>query len=123
MAGKLKPWNPVPILLRAAYRNQARVSAAIRTAAPRVAHRGSWGPVGGSLARDARSRKLVDQGKAHVTTAWSRLGQVLTFFVRGTKRQKARKIRLHPKRNDLLREVEADAARHYAGLERRRRGE
>lgn len=114
-------WKPVPILLKISIRNQARVSAAIASARAQVPHRGFPSNVGGSLVPRSRSRKILDTGKAHVATQWSKLGPALRFFIRGTPTQRRRTVKLNPKRSDVLEEVEADAFAHFEMLERQRR--
>jgi hypothetical protein len=114
-------WNPIPVLLRITRRNQSRVGAAIASSASQVKHSQATGGVGGSLPRRVRARSLVKVGRAHVTTEFSKLGQKLLFFLRGTKRQKARFVKLEPDEAAVAREVEADAAEHFARREAKRR--
>ena len=112
-----KKWNPIPVLLRITRRNQARVGAAIASSASKVKHSTPSGSVGGSLPRKVRARSIVKVGRAHVTTEFSKLGQKLLFFLRGTVRQRSRQVELAPNEATVEREIVADATEHYAARE------
>lgn len=110
-------WRPGPVALkRLGELWQRTVSQQIRSATP--PQRG--GQTGGSLGAKARSRSLLRVERWGVVLLWSRLGQKLTFFIRGTKRgQPPRPVQLTPPRERVKRAAVADARRFYKARERR----
>lgn len=109
-------WNPSKVIQQHAKRVQAAAVRAIRSASPRVPHRDGargGGQVGGSLASAVAARDFLTVKPWGVVLNWSKLGQKFLWFVQGTSRQKARPVPLRPDVPKLVRDLEADAAKHY----------
>lgn len=107
-------WKPGPVVARALRRLQQRIAVAITGAAPRVPHRGdAAGPVGGSLAREVRDPALVGETRTGAVLRLSRLGDRLSLFVRGTRRQRPRPVPLAIDEETLARDLEEDLVRCF----------
>lgn len=92
--------------------------------AARVPHRSGRkkrGPVGGRLASALRSpERLVRRERWGAVIKWNDLGQSFLFFVRGTKRQKARPVDLAPKERAARAAVDSAAESYFRKRDRRR---
>lgn len=109
-------WNPSKVILQHARRVQQAAVRAIRSAAPRVAHRDGarrGGQVGGSLASAVASRDFLAVKPWGVVLKWASLGQKFLWFVEGTSRQKPRPVPLRPDVPRLVRDLRADALKDY----------
>ena len=91
---------------------QRRVSEQIRSAAPRVPHRGNVEPLGGSLAQRVLSKSLRAVKRWGVVIQWSKLGQSLLLFSEGSSRQKARPLDFNPSAAEVKAKLEASAVAH-----------
>lgn len=123
-------WNPGKVIEREARKLQAAAIRAVRAAAP-VPHRGTKDPArksyraatlpGGSLVAAIGKKDFITVKPWGVVVQWFKLGQKFLWFVEGTKRQKARPLRLAPEIPALVRELEADAAKHFTASQARAR--
>lgn len=102
-----------PVYRRFGRQEQAGYSSAIAAAEPKRNPDGK--PTGGSLAREARRATLLRVTRWGYVIRWSRLGQKLTWFVRGARRspedggnQPPRPLRLPPDPSQALANALAD---------------
>lgn len=123
-------WNPSKVIERAARKLQAAAVRAVRGTSPaphrptRDATRKSFRVAtlpGGSLVAAIAKRDFVTIKPWGAVLNWSKLGQKFLWLVEGTKHQKARPVTLAPNVAELVRDIEADAARHFTRAQARAR--
>lgn len=136
----MERWQPQKVIVRELRLLQRRVADAISSTAARAPHRGSTGPLGGSLARKIRASDLLAEKPWGGVLQYSKLGQKLYWFIHGTQtggrikrvgqkrskkriggtqRQPARPVTLTLDESALRSALEADAAAHFDRLDAR----
>jgi hypothetical protein len=77
---------------------------------------------GGSLPRKIKAASVLKVRAWGYTLAINTLGQKLTWFVRGTKRQRARPVRVETDVDGLRTAVEAEAQAQFSAWDRKTHG-
>jgi hypothetical protein len=93
---------------------RARAKAELRRYADRLK---SYQPAGAGLWAQVAALKPTIKSWGYILPLY-KIGQKLTFFVRGTKHQPARPVEAEPDEDGLVREVEASAAAQISRWDR-----
>lgn len=103
-----------PVFRRFARQDLDRYAQAIRSARPK--ERADGKPVGGSLPKElSRAFKLKSWG---YVLQLSKVGQKLTWFVRGTKRQRPRPVRVKTDASALAAALAVEATKQFDAWDR-----
>ena len=77
------------------------------------------GPTGGSLAKKLKASSLLKVRTWGYAILFHKLGQKLTWFVRGTKQQKARPVEVKTDVDALATALEAEAQAQFSAWDRK----
>lgn len=110
-------WRPGRALLKVAQRFQRRLASEIRGSRPPV----KGGTPGGSLSRQVVERRFLRLKPWGVILLWFKVDSRLSWYRQGTIFQRPRPLTMVPDREEVRREVLADAHRHFTAREKRGR--